>query len=654
ESVESRRAICEAISIFGNDDQVGNLAALLLEPALADHARNALERIGSTQARYALRQALDNVEGDQRLGIISSLGRLGDADTVDLIEPVTEQEIKALANIGGLKAFAKIRSRLDGVDQRARAGTTEALDALLIDAALRMATKIRDQGDTLTMFLDAAYDPWVRDAARRALIDHDRTADRLVETLKVAPALGLQIVRTTPSTPVVEDLASRLDELDREQTLAVLGALAERSTPTTSAGMLGLLESSDAEVRHAAMRLGANDPLCFPMLLNAIDANGDDADVAYLILLQERGDQVDDALAAASMDARTRVRTKALDALALRRADIPVTALFPLLDRNDTRADALRTIGAIARPSDVEALCARYASTRAPDLRRVIARLASTPEGGDRVLAAYRASNARTTLADLLPAVGGEEAFELLEDLPDAEAVQRGVLAWNDRAALPRLRTLVGRGVGGAHAAYLRILREDGGDEEDFTYALDLARTPEEKEDALRSLGAVPSKDTLDIALRLLAEERVKLAAADAVIAIAPRLEPALKEDALAALQQIMVIGLSQEQMANAGAAANVIERDDDYILSWVVAGPFQADGKNGPALYDHAFAPERDPDVADWTPMPTDRQVDPRSINLQEIGAGDNRCAYLRTRIHVDRPQPVRFEFGSDDGFRA
>lgn len=73
---------CRKLSIIGTAASVPVAAALLSDADNSHMARYALQRIGGPEARSALRRALETVQGDLALGMISSLADLADAGSV--------------------------------------------------------------------------------------------------------------------------------------------------------------------------------------------------------------------------------------------------------------------------------------------------------------------------------------------------------------------------------------------------------------------------------------------------------------------------------------------------------------------------------------------------------------------------------------------
>ena len=92
------------------------------------------------------------------------------------------------------------------------------------------------------------------------------------------------------------------------------------------------------------------------------------------------------------------------------------------------------------------------------------------------------------------------------------------------------------------------------------------------------------------------------------------------------------------------------LERFEDFVGAWMAAGPYPGGIGNK-----KSFPPE-DPKAKGikWQPMRvgTDRGR-PWLVELDKVLGGNNRAAYLRTRIYSPKAQKVRMELGSDDSVK-
>ena len=98
-------------------------------------------------------------------------------------------------------------------------------------------------------------------------------------------------------------------------------------------------------------------------------------------------------------------------------------------------------------------------------------------------------------------------------------------------------------------------------------------------------------------------------------------------------------------------------EQFDDYITAWQVSGPYTKESADGSGLFDVPFAPEQEGQEANWRLMPPGTSAGRPwliELNKDPALAGENRVAYLRTRVWSPTEQKVRLELGSDDGVKV
>ena len=137
--------VCRKLSVIGTAASVPALAALLPDREHSHMARFALERIDAPAAADALRAALGSLQGDLRIGMISSLGSRRDAACVPMLAGLLGGE--AATAIAAAEALGTIRSpeaiqALSAVDIMAGKG----VGATVVDARLACAEALLRQG----------------------------------------------------------------------------------------------------------------------------------------------------------------------------------------------------------------------------------------------------------------------------------------------------------------------------------------------------------------------------------------------------------------------------------------------------------------------------------------------------------------------------
>ncbi|MFM8891225.1 MAG: hypothetical protein ACKOTB_06305 [Planctomycetia bacterium] len=140
----AREYACRKLMLVGGAASVPALAALLGDAAQSHMARFALERNAAPQAGEALRQAAARLQGDLRIGMISSLAGRGDTAAVAMLAGLLTGEPKTAA--AAADALGRIYSP-EAIAARAGSGVKDAaVAAAIVDARLASAERLLAQG----------------------------------------------------------------------------------------------------------------------------------------------------------------------------------------------------------------------------------------------------------------------------------------------------------------------------------------------------------------------------------------------------------------------------------------------------------------------------------------------------------------------------
>jgi len=185
---------------------------------------------------------------------------------------------------------------------------------------------------------------------------------------------------------------------------------------------------------------------------------------------------------------------------------------------------------------------------------------------------------------------------------------------------------------------------------------LTAANRPEDKRLILAGLAEMPDSDALRTVEPLLDDETLHNEAARAAVKIAIALPGGYAKESMAALQKGLGSVTDEPTKQAIEAALKQLQDSIDYISDWMVAGPFQQNGKDYVALFDIVFPPETETAKGvDWKPLPAG--ADPKRpfvMDLFKTFGGQQCVAYARTWIESDKEQPMRLELGSDDGVKV
>ncbi len=121
------------------------------------------------------------------------------------------------------------------------------------------------------------------------------------------------------------------------------------------------------------------------------------------------------------------------------------------------------------------------------------------------------------------------------------------------------------------------------------------------------------------------------------------------------ALTAIREAGKSDDKAVRDAALEALSQWSSLFVDQWVLSGPYAEDGKNHTDLFEIAFAPEKAPADAKWSPLKDKFEKQPGLFELNKVARNkENCCAYVRTRIWSEKEQKAQLAFGSDDGIKV
>jgi HEAT repeat protein len=168
---DAKDYVCRQLRTMGTVASVPVLETLLADPELSHMARYALERIPEPQAGHALEHQLQKLNGNLKVGVISSLGTRGEG--VGSLRALLKDPDEAVA-----RAAAVALGRIGSVDANKALATAPPRSPLTIvfaDASLSCAEKLlsaghaKDAKATYERLLKNKPSDLVRQAAERGI-----------------------------------------------------------------------------------------------------------------------------------------------------------------------------------------------------------------------------------------------------------------------------------------------------------------------------------------------------------------------------------------------------------------------------------------------------------------------------------------------------
>lgn len=643
---------------------------------------NALGRRAEPASTAALVRLLERSEPDVVTAVVLALGHIADDAALDALRAVAVH-FDECAGEGG-KRPALVVKLAEPVKTR--------LAPALADAFLVCADKLLATGQTATAALiferlhGAAAAPQASQvAALRGWVvsDPDRAAARVFELLVAGrdgwDLIALGLLRELPASAVIETLASRLDSLPPARQAAVLTVLAERPVPQTGTLLLAAGSHAEPAVRLAALNglgnLEATEPVARSLITAAAGRTGAEQQAARASLARARGAALDAALLAGLQTGPPAERAECARALAARGIREAVPALLAAAQDPApvARAAAFQALTGLAGAAEYSALLrllltAPTAADRDAAVKTVLAAASQLPDAARRTQPltdafAGASREARLALLACLGQLGGPEALAAVRTaLREPDETVRGeavatLAGWPDASPLPDLLELAET----AEPPAQRIVALRGvvavADQatnlpparlfEVYRRALAAATRPEEKRLVLAGLARLTDPVALDLVEPLLADAALRDDAALAAAQLGRRLAEGDPARARAVIDRARAASTSPAVQAVVRETLDALERDQDFVRAWLLAGPFTASGSG--RLIDTVFPPETGA-PADWKLV----RAAPGIVDLGGLLGGDQRVAYLRAVVHSPRAQRVQLQLGSDDGLKV
>ncbi len=572
---------CRQLALIGSDASTPVLAGLLVNPRLASMARYALEGIGTPAAARSLRDMLAKTEEGRKIGVVISLGRLGDEEAAGAIAALLDQEneelrraaLVALGRIGTAPAAEALAAFADKAPK--------GLLATLIDARLAASESLcrRKQYDAAAAVCESllsADSERVRAAAFRGLIGAKPSESLAMIRAGLAAqepwkrAAAADCVASLDDPEQIAAIASAIPELPPAGKIGALVSLQGRSHPEVRKAALASLDHSDTAVRTAALAalVAAATPDDVPRLadlasktedpqireaafdtLRLMPANGT---ASAIIALMNRSDNLQPVLVRCAFARRSPEFVPAF----VKAAESP---------NEQVRREAFQALEIMATGREAEALVRLLCKASPGEEREAAGRAVwmscqQIPDPAQRaapLLAAMQDADAATRCA-LLPSlarIGGEKSLAAVHsamESPDQavrDAGYRALANWPDAKVAEELIELARTSEVEAYRiwalrAYARVaaLPSDRPPQKTFEMldgAVKLASRLEDKELIISRLAAVRVPDALAKLLSFVDDSQLQRAAVPAVFELAKGLSQSHPEQARAALEKI-------------------------------------------------------------------------------------------------------------------
>ncbi len=357
-TLEGTQFICKQLSLIGTEQSVPVLAKMLKkDETISDAARYALEQIPTAAAGKALRKALTETSGKQKIGIINSIGQrrdkkaatalgslLGDRDS-DIVEAAAS----ALGKIGSKEACKAIGDALKQPSGKSKTALAKAYlmcaEKLLQEADTSGAKKIYNQ---LYFYSPKEAMP-IRIAALRGIVNTNLTikedaSEIIIDVLKEdnaqLQAAAIALIADIPGTKTIKAAAKQLSNLPAAGQVQLLSALAERGDSVVLPAVVTAAKSGDQTVKiealKALMHLGNASSISL-LAQTSAESKGQVRNTARQSLYRLPGANIDKNIIKAISKADPKIKVELIAALGQRNATSSIKTLLKTAKASDAK-----------------------------------------------------------------------------------------------------------------------------------------------------------------------------------------------------------------------------------------------------------------------------------------------------------------------------
>ena len=687
---DAKQFACRQLALTATEEHIPALARHLGDEKMTHMALYVLTHIDSPEVDKALLSALDTTTSNARLGIINMLGNRRCTSAAEKLgrlaisgdEDTSIAAIRALGRIGTIEARRALFFNDIVFDPPKKYGY--AKEMAFAQAELDFADRFLADGNrqawrTYLSAFGKGRPAHIRAAALKGLVaikDGRYIYEALKSDNKHLYGMVATIVRTVPDKTTAEVMMTGLIQFKPEVQIMLINALAARNDSAGVEFVKDACKYDNITVKQTALSaLGKiGDESCVPLLTEhaAIDS-----------LANLRGENVNAVLADRLRDGDSVKKVVICRALLARNAVKAAPALLEAARNTNpvVRIEAIKALNELAGPHEIPALVDLIFLVERAEADQVGKALAAAARRSSMyrdctldILSKYEhAANADQQIA-LLTALGGlghEEALPILRKaLQDDNnqlryAAIKALSSWPAAAPSGDLLNVAESSDNPTHrvlalrafidlidAASLHSDRKLS----HYRHAMQLANQDSERKKLLSVLSNLDTLEAFQMAMSYFDNPSLKNEAALAACRIAERIYAAKGRQIRDDLEKIAEDDVVDSTKEQARQILQNINKVKFYVTDWEVSGPYVRKGKNYAALFDVAFAPEIDGGRnAKWRKMPSGTDpAQPWYLDLlKALDGGEQRVAYLRTKLEWPAEQKVILWIGSDDGVK-
>jgi type 1 glutamine amidotransferase/HEAT repeat protein len=699
-TLSGKQFVCHLLADIGSDASINTLAEMLYDSFTVEMARFALEKIPNKSADEVLRTALMKSESKVKIGIINSLGKRRDEESVQQIkkmifssdEKIARSAIAALGRIASEEAITTLEDAKNKVSPENRQEIVFALldcsDALLLQNNNDRAYRIYEE-----LFAVSEKYP-VRFAALRGMVNSssEEDVDRLLinvmlkENSEICSGVPM-IVEDIPADYDISGLIAALPSFKAVDQVRLLNALSNRKDDYILQMATQLSKHENQTVRLDAFVLigKVGDFSSVQYLAEVSVQKTSDGKAAQNALYQLAGERVDLEIVRLIPDANDEVKFQLIRSLRMRRPKDKNSKISGALlqtastEKESLRIESIRALQFIAGKEQLQELIDIFIKVEGNRERSAIEKtivVTAHKVNGDSLatqimlLALSNSDDIQTrrSLLLVLAKVGHSSALPAFKKamLDSSETLQTAAITalaeWSTDAPIKELETIIRESSNPMHRTlalrgFLRMANLPGeySDQETskrFQLAMELSETDDDKKMVLSGLSKQKSFSAFQMAKEKLDNPALRAEAEVAVVNIAETTLRTNTDETKKVLLEIRQNSNDDGIIEQAQKHINEIEKYEGYITLWQLSKVYSSDSDDD---FYFEFPPEKMGEKVEWTTMTeiSDKNS-PWQVNLTNIFGGNFCAGYLRTNIWSDIDQTARIELGSNDGIKA
>jgi HEAT repeat protein len=563
-SFAAKQFVCQQLRVIGNEEQIPALAKLLLDDKYTDIAVFALEDIPSPKVDEVFRNSVNELNGKAKIGVINALGERRDRESVKILSPlltdsnndIAESAALSMEKIGTVEAGYELKNIMDNVSGKWREKLANhylmCASNLVANGDIESALKIYNEMSTQTenkrliMLAQAGLVSTGQLEADVFVLKAIKDEDPIIRRL------AIRTVIQTPGEDATMKFCAILPDLPEASQGLLIQALSDRGDPRALETVLRVLSQKNTAIRIPALKAIASlgDETVVPILMHTIimaDERGSEA--ARNSLYRLKGNQVDKKILQMTGDNNVTIRKEAIIALSVRNyVNAKPTLLDMLNDPNvEIRVVCWNALGELGSGSDLAPMISSWTKTISStelqiaedNVVKVFRKLTIQERATSDILVAINTQNnkeVKISLISGLGRIGDENALPQLRELLENEdpeirtATIRALSSWPSEEPLQDLRRVITTTEdekqkvialrGYIHLIGLETTRENVETVDLYGDALNMAWRPEERKLALAGYAEVPSIAALNALEGYLVNEELKNEATAAALNI--------------------------------------------------------------------------------------------------------------------------------------